>query len=70
MHKVTAAGVDIPALGFGTWRLKDAECERMERLVRAAALVGCARGALRAALDYAQEREQFGQRQGQDGQHS
>ncbi len=37
-----------------------AACERIERLVRAAALVGCARGALRAALDYAQEREQFG----------
>ena len=29
MHMVTAAGVDIPAIGFGTWRLKDGECERM-----------------------------------------
>lgn len=29
MHMVHAAGVDIPALGFGTWRLKDGECERM-----------------------------------------
>ncbi|MGX1306054.1 2,5-diketo-D-gluconate reductase B [Amorphus suaedae] len=29
MHTVHAAGADIPALGFGTWRLRDAECERM-----------------------------------------
>ena len=29
MHKVTAAGVEIPALGYGTWPLKGEECERM-----------------------------------------
>ena len=29
MHMVSAAGVDIPALGFGTWQLKGSECEQM-----------------------------------------
>ncbi|WP_018698178.1 aldo/keto reductase [Amorphus coralli] len=29
MHTVGAAGVEIPALGFGTWQLKGAECEKM-----------------------------------------
>lgn len=56
MARVTATGEPVATLDEAA----RADAQRLERLMRATLLLGCASGATAAALAYAAEREQFG----------